>query len=256
MLTFKHSGAFGDLVYSLPLVQHLGGGEFYLHLDQLNWIGQHYYGSAPAEFHKGRLTREDYFSLKELLLAQTYITKFEILTTSQEITHNLDRFRPLFVGHPGNYVDIYATAFGITDPNILSKLRNTAWLTVPKPRQYPNRPYVINRTQRWLPPQLPPEWRRWQEEGRDLQSIFLGLESEYDEFIKQTGWRNCIYQQTEDLLAMAEYIAGADCYIGNQSVGLSLALGLGKQTLVELRRDLPRERNECYFHNRLCTEYF
>ena len=37
MKTFKHSGTGGDLLYSLPLVKYLGGGEFYLHLNQIDW---------------------------------------------------------------------------------------------------------------------------------------------------------------------------------------------------------------------------
>jgi len=94
---FKHSGAFGDLIYSLPMVKHFGGGGFYLHLGQLNWIGQHYYGSAPQEFHQGRLTLQDFDFMKSFMEAQDYISHFEILDASRtEITHNLDRFRPPF----------------------------------------------------------------------------------------------------------------------------------------------------------------
>ena len=255
MLRFKHSGAYGDLIYGLPLVRHLGGGEFYLHLHQIDWIGQHYYGSRPDPFHQGRLTRDDFFGLEALIKAQPYIQKFEILA-QQEITHNLDRFRPLFVGHPGNYVDIYAHAFGITDPQIQAGLRNTPWLTVPTVRKVEGRPIVINRSLRWLPPTLPDYWHQGLEKELDKESIFLGLPEEYSAFTKATGWRNTEYVPTKDLLDMAEYIQGSELYIGNQSVGLALALGLGKTVQAELRRDLPRERNECYFHNRPNTTYF
>ena len=44
MKTFKHSGTLGDIVYGLALTKYFGGGEFYLHLGQVDWIAQHYYG--------------------------------------------------------------------------------------------------------------------------------------------------------------------------------------------------------------------
>ena len=111
--TFKHSGTLGDLIYSLPLVKHFGGGKFYLHLNQVDWIGQHYYGAKPNPFHQGRMNAQDYEFMKSFMRAQDYIEDFLPLDPkATEITHNLDKFRPLFVGHPGNYVDIYAHAFG------------------------------------------------------------------------------------------------------------------------------------------------
>jgi hypothetical protein len=97
MKRFKHSGAVGDLIYSLPVVKHFGGGEFYLHLNQIDWIGKHYYGSAPNPFHQGRMTQTDFEYMQGFMEAQTYITKFATMKSDTEITHNLDRFRPVFV---------------------------------------------------------------------------------------------------------------------------------------------------------------
>lgn len=252
MKKFKHSGAFGDLIYSLPIVKHFGGGEFYVHLDQLNWIGQHYYGSTPNPFHQGRFTAKDVESLHGLLEAQEYITKVDILDPqTTEVTHNLDRFRKPFVGHPGNYVDIYADVFNVKDKETL---RNTPWLTVPEVKHCGERTIAVNRTHRWIPTELPSEWAGWKEEAAK-ECFFLGLPNEYEKFIKDTGW-DIPYQETKDLLEMAQYIAGADQYIGNQSVGLALAIGLGTQFLCEIRRDLPMERNECYFPGHPKGEYF
>ena len=134
MNTYKHSGAFGDLIYSLIVAKHTGGGEFYLHLDQLNWVGEHYYGSPPNEFHTGRLNRQDFEFMRPFLEAQEYITKFEILDpVNTEISHNLDRFRPIFVGHPTNYIDIYAALFGLLEDTEQSvKIRTEPWLSVPE----------------------------------------------------------------------------------------------------------------------------
>ena len=69
MKRFKHSGTTGDIIYALPLVQHFGGGEFYLHLNQVDWIGQHYYGSPPAEYHKGRMNEGDFEFMRAFMEA-------------------------------------------------------------------------------------------------------------------------------------------------------------------------------------------
>ena len=255
MSTFKHSGAFGDLIYSLPMVKRFGPGEFYLHLNQIDWVGKHYYGSAPNPFHQGRLTQADFDYMKTFMEAQAYITKFDIMTSYTEIRYNLDRFRTLFVGHPGNYVDIYARAFGITEPEEQTLLRNTLWITVPNPRVVDGRTVVINRTSRWLPRQLSTQWAEWKTQGFENKSIFVGLPNEHEAFKTATGW-DIPRADTPTMLDLAEVIAGSDLFIGNQSVALSLAIGLGKTVYCERRDDLPIERNECCGFNPEITTYF
>lgn len=243
---FKHSGTFGDLIYSLPIVKHFGGGEFYLHLNQINWIGQHYYGSEPNPIHQGRMNQKDFEFMKDFIEQLPYITKFGTLESSTEITHNLDRFRTLFVGHPGNYIDIYATAFNIVDADIRKNIRTQPWLSTKETTTIPGRPIVINRTPRWLPRTLSTKWQEWKSMGYEDQSVFIGLPEEYQMFKDQIGW-NIPYYSCKSMLDMAQVINGAELFIGNQSVALSLAIGLGKTYWVELRQDLPLDRNECYF---------
>lgn len=255
MKRFKHSGTTGDLIYSLALVKHLGGGELYLHLNQIDWVGQHYYGAKPTPFHQGRMTYADFEFLRPLMLAQDYISDFKVLDHTTEITHNLDRFRPLFVGHPGNYVDTYCAAFGITDTQTQEQIRNSTWLTVPNPVSIPQRPIVINRTPRWLPNQPSAQWAAWQQAGLDQQAVFVGLEDEYQQFIDQIGW-DIPWVNTESQLELASVIAGCELFIGNQSQALSLAIGLGRPYWCEARNDLPLSRNECYFANRSQGQYF
>jgi hypothetical protein len=255
MKKFKHSGTLGDLIYSLPLVKHFGGGEFYLHLNQVDWIGRHYYGSSPDPFHRGRMTPEDLEFMRSFMESQPYITRFDALDSDTEITHNLDRFRTAFVNHPGNYVDIYSQTFGILDTRQQETLRNQPWLTVSDPVHVPDRPYVVNRTARWCPGDTGPVWAAWRAEGADRHSVFVGLESEYRAFCQATGWELPHYP-TPTLLDLARVIAGAEQYIGNQSAGLALAIGLGVPYACESRRDLPLERNECYFPHRPNGEYF
>jgi len=256
MNTFKHSGTLGDIIYALPIMKHLGGGEFYLHLNQIDWIGQHFYGSKPTAFHQGRMTKNDSKFIRSFFEAQNYITKYADLDPNKDIiTHNLDRFRPAFVGHPGNYVDIYAGTFGITDPTTQSTLRNTPWLSVPKPTDLGNRTIVINRTARWQPRTLSPLWQQWKNTGIEEQSIFVGLPEEHTAFERATGW-DIPFRPTDTLLELAEIIAGCEQFIGNQSVALSVAIGLGVNFACEARDDMPLERNECYFYDHPNGEYF
>jgi hypothetical protein len=254
---YKHSGTTGDLIYSLPIVQHFGGGEFYLHMDQIDYLSRHFYGVESPAFHQGRMNNKDYEFIKSFMEAQTYITKFAQLNPSvDEITHNLDKFRPLFIQHPGNYVDVYATAFGISDPSVHTELRNNAWLTVPEVKTVEGKSVAVNRTARWIPPQLSPIWSEWTLQGIEDKAFFLGLPEEYEAFKRATGW-DIPYQPTTSLLEVAEYIAGADAFIGNQSVALSVAIGLGHPEIwCEARRDLPIERNECYFKEHPGIHYF
>jgi hypothetical protein len=255
MKKFKHSGAAGDLIYSLALVKHFGGGEFYLHLNQMNWIGQHYYGSLPAPFHRDRLNEQDFEFMHEFISSLAYITKFEVLSSQIEITHNLDKFRPFFVSHPGNYIDIYSHALGITDLGLKTSIRNTPWLEVPASPTLPKYSTIINRTARWLPPSPSPLWTQWRDQGLEQTAAFVGLPEEYQSFTQTMGYK-IPYVPTKNMLELAQMINGADCYIGNQSQGLALAMGLGVKTKCELRRDLPMDRNECYFPGLDRVEYF
>lgn len=255
MNAYKHSGAMGDLIYSLAIAQELGVGDFYLHLNQLDWVGRHYYGVEPAPFHQGRMTQQDFEYMESFMQAQPYINEFEVLR-DQEVTHNLDRFRPLFVGHPTHYLDVYNQAFGI-EGAARDRVLTTPWVHVPEPIQVKGRNVVVNRTQRWLPPELSPEWNDWREQGIDAQSLFVGLPNEFEEFKKATGWTQIEYYPTQTMLELASVLAGADMFIGNQSQCYALAVGLNlTRILLETRRDLPITRNECYFPAKTQIEYF
>jgi len=257
MKRFKHSGTLGDIIYSLPIMKHFGGGEFYLHLNQVNWIGQYYYKTPPQPYHNGKMDEKDFKFLAPLLRAQSYISKVDILDLkTTEITHNLDNFRPLFVGHPANYVTTYCMAFNIQDKNIIDRMNTEPWLTVPTAIKLDGKPYVINRTSRgWSPKERSPQWDLWLEKELDKSSVFIGLSDEYEEFKKFSGW-NLDYYPVKDMLELAQVIAGSEMFIGNQSSALALAQGLGVNYIFERRQDLPIERNESFFPKHEHGNYF
>ena len=151
---------------------------------------------------------------------------------------------------PTNYLDLYASLFG------LSGYETRPWLSVPNPRKIEGKSVVINRTARWVSKDHNPQWDLWRNQGYEDQALFVGLPAEYAAFCEATGWEIPWYA-TSNMLDLAEVIAGADIFIGNQSQCYALAVGLGVgQIHCEIRRDLPIERNECYFPKRSNIEYF
>lgn len=247
MKTFKHSGTLGDIIYSLPVMRALGGGEFYLHLNQVAWIAKHYYNSVPSEYHQNKMSTQDLEFMYDFMMQQSYIHKFEPLTPHIEITHNLDRFRPAFVHHPANYIQIYCEAFGINDTQTQNDIISTPWISVRQLNTKPGRPIVVNRTARgFSPQQRNPQWDQWRSQEWDKRAVFIGLEQEYEEFRKWSSW-DLTYYPTKNLLEIAEIIAAAELFIGNQSMALALAQGLGTPYAFEHRRDLPLNRNESFF---------
>ena len=79
MATFSHSGTTGDTFCSLVAAKILGGGEFYLKLNNLENVIKEKLGwsLAPGNRHAGRMTMDDYESMRELMLHQSYITDFK-----------------------------------------------------------------------------------------------------------------------------------------------------------------------------------
>ena len=63
------------------------------------------------------------------------------------------------------------------------------------------------------------------------------------------------YYPVNDFLELANVVAGADFVMANQNFVYSLAMGLGKQTLLETIKIKPLQYNECYFP-RDNTQYF
>lgn len=253
MKTYKHSGTFGDLIYSLSVVKKMTPGMFVVALENIERCVAEY-GYRPDEVdtaHRGRFTFQDYQMLAPLLRRQSYIQDVGTWTpgTSQPDV-DLDRFRGvLFRGFEGNYVQAYHMTFGL--PFDSAMLEET-WLEADATQIAP---VVINRTFRYRCPNGTGTWQGLLEQANISQNgVFVGTPDEHEDFVKSTGFR-VQYHAVQDFKELADVIAGADLFMGNQSAAYSIAMGLGKSSVLETIKIKPLANNECYFPRPNC-QYF
>jgi hypothetical protein len=250
MKIYRHSGTFGDLIYSLSVVKKMGGGTFAVHLENIeNCVAQ--YGYRPEEVdpaHKGRFRNKDFDLLRPLLSRQSYIDKVTVWTGDHDV--DLDRFRGvLFRGFEGNYVEAYHRTFNLPFD---TGMYNETWLEAdPKPVAS----IVINRTFRYRCPSGNGSWQNLLAQANISQNgIFVGTADEHEDFVKCTGF-DIDHYQVKDFKELADVIAGADLFMGNQSAAYSIAMGLGKSSVLETIKIKPLANNECYFPRDNC-QYF
>jgi hypothetical protein len=212
------------------------------------------YGYRPDEVaveHRGRFTDKDFEWLLPLLRRQPYIeTVRKWYQGDPEPDVDLDRFRGvLFRGFEGNYVEAYHRTFNL--PFTMQDY-DTPWLEADAKTVAP---IVISRTPRYQDPTGDEQWRAIVKEV-DLEStaIFVGTEKEHAAFEAATGKR-VPYHPVNDFLELANIVAGADFVMANQNFVYSLAMGLGKSTLLETIKIKPLQYNECFFPRTNC-QYF
>lgn len=247
MLKFSHSGTFGDLIYSLAAVKHLGGGDFYLRLNDMDRMAKRVLGAGSAGDHTGEMTQSQFDILKPFMESLPYINSFNVYN-GEAIDYSLEEAGFTIVQQNGNYTYSYATALGLDFYKNYNEFMLTPWLEVADPIRIPGRPVVVNRVNRHLygcDPELK-GWREFLKRGLKDTAVYVGKEDEHAWF-EQTLDIKIPHYKTENILDVARVIAGAEQFIGSQSMCLSIAIGLGKTTFCECRKDLPLNRNECYF---------
>lgn len=220
MPTFKHSGSIGDVIYSLPAVKALGGGEIRLDVNGKAWW-KHLFGDPVAQ-------------LAPLLEAQPYITGVTAWD-GKPVDYDLDLFRECF-WHPHlpkilTLADLHTMSVGLP-----AQLKDEKWLTI-EPSDY--RPAcVIHRSARYHSPFF--NWRMFVEDHPG--SVFTGLAKEHEDFEARFG--KIEHVPTANLLELARLIAGADMFAGNQSSPYSIAEGLKKKAVLEASPEVPN----CMFY--------
>ena len=249
-MIYKHSGTFGDLIYSLSVVKKLGAGAFAIALNNIE-ICVARYGYRPDEvdiMHKGRFTVADFNLIEPLLRRQSYITDVVPWKGIHDI--DLDQFRGvLFRGFEGNYVEAFYKTFNLP---FTADVYDETWLEADPLRMAS---VVINRTFRYRCPSGTASWQNLLEQANITQNgIFVGSDEDHEDFEKSTGFR-VQYYPVKDFKELADIIAGADLFMGNQSAAYSIAMALGKSSVLETIKIKPLANNECYFPRDNC-QYF
>ena len=239
---YKHSGTFGDLIYSLFAVERMGGGTIAIALNNIEkCVGEYAYRPEEVdEAHRGRFTQNDFDLLEPLLLAQPYIDDVIVWDGTHDV--DLDKFRGvLFRGFEGNYVQAMCMTH---DLEFKIEDYDKTWLTAATNKVSP---IVVNRTLRYRDmEQGDAVWRKMYNDGTMGETaIFLGNEREHEDFINMIG--PIQHYEVKNLLEMAAVINGADLFVGNQSVAYSLAMGMGKTSVLETIKIKPLHNNECFF---------
>lgn len=201
MTSFSHSGKLGDIVYSLAAVQVFGETRYYIKV---------------TEKHLSETVAK---SILPLLECQPNIAAAKIWS-GEVVDHNLDRFRN---HHPmrRNLADCHLKALGLD-----VTLSDRQWLQVPEVEEHPV-VFARSLSFRGIP-------GFWEETYRLLgkEAIFVGTEQEHEEFEFHIG--DVAFRPTQNLLELAQVIAGTKLFIGNQSCPYAIAEGLKRPAMQEV----------------------
>jgi len=220
MKTFKHGGAGGDMLYGMSVMYRLGGGKLYLRFD-----------------------REKKFYY-DLLISQPYINEIEYHVIHQDawsdfpVDYNLDLFRKQPFNDGYTLVECHMMAmkmkFDLTKP----------WFFV-EPKHIAD--IVINDTGKIRWEGITVDWDQLR--GFEDRCIFIGLDGEYKNFVRDRGY-NVQHYKIKDANEFAQIIKGSKLYLGNQSTGLALAEGLKHPRVADLylgkSKQYPKGENGHY----------
>jgi hypothetical protein len=258
--SFSHSGTLGDVLTAMCLVKILGGGDFYLRLNNMDKMIQEKLGWPDAGVHSGRMTQKDFDMLEPLMKSQSFINSFQVWD-GQTITHEFEevcRHHRANGVWPRNFSNQYAAALKIDPQANFEALQQQPWLECKDPIRITGRPVVISRNEKYLDgaPVYNPIWREWIEYGLADRCVFVGHESEHAWFQELYKCEVDFYP-TEDMLHLSRVLAGCELFIGNQSMpGTMASIALGKTSRIELRKNETQVNNEFFYPYRLNVSYF
>jgi hypothetical protein len=214
---FYMSGDLGDIVYALPTIRALGGGQLCV-------------GPAKDNSYfclREPMTRQRFDVLEPLLSAQkAYLSSvwYSDAMNGNRCHVDLNDSRRLhrepYYKAERNLADVPAVFFQLGTGHWRTK-----WLEAEPKRQAR---FIFARSLRYPGKDFP--WAKLVERyGKD--AAFVGVASEHAAFVKQFG--QVPFYATANLMEVASVIAGADWFIGNQSSPLAIAEGLKKNCVRE-----------------------
>lgn len=225
--TFFHSGDLGDIIYGLLFAREHRPIALIL-------------GPEPGVTTRQPMTPALFAWLQPLLARQTWIRSAEFGHNHTAACYNLNGFRKTWFdprtgcARRRRLFETYAEHF-----NEPALPENEAWLEA-DPVADMARPVVVSRSPRYNNNAFP--WaaiaKRYANRLR-----FVGLPEEFAAWTRAHG-PIATHATTRDALELANVIAGAALFIGNQSFPMALALALNVPVLQEVCASTP----DCVFH--------
>ena len=209
---YEHSGCIGDSVAAMKTIQLMGGG----HLVMSN------------RCNKRELRGPRYEWIKPLLEAQPYIKSVTWEEEPEGIDISFCKFRETYEPqHSLAWTQARYVGLDLTNVD--------PWLFV-EPSPLTKGKIVAHRSHRYRSAGFP--WKLIRQEfGERL--VFVGLPEERENLEAVMGGFKLLHLPTPNALEMAKLIAGADCFVGNQSSPFWIAAGLGKRLLQETWNEKP-----------------
>lgn len=224
MMTFKHAGDLGDIIYSLPVLKALANG-----VPAVLCI-------EAASYTRQYLTPDKWCGIDELIRRQPYIQDVRAYNMGEAVHRNLNDFRArLFqslrvgIGADKHLTHWMCDAHGVPHTVLLEQ-----WLTIADPIEAA--PVVFARAGAGRPPhqvyqnELFP-WYKVCEKYRG-KAVFVGSSHEHAVFCAAFG--DVPHYQTATLLEAARVIAGCKLFVGNQTATHAIAEGLKKNIVLEV----------------------
>jgi hypothetical protein len=241
MITVKHSGAIGDIIYALPYVASLGNNiDFY--------VGEHTfvrgipdqetpastYGVINYMFPLSKDLTDPAYSnfkaIKTLLEAQPFIANVYPVTEPRTYDHDLDEFRRSWTDSQ-SIIETVNGHFKFTG----YKREESFLHNIPVLSGYENT-CVCARSPRAVGYDGEGRYTRmikWIKQNKNPERfVFVGIQKEF-EYFQTSIWEDVEFINTADFLAVASVINSCPYGIFNSSAPLAIAAALNKERYVE-----------------------
>lgn len=219
-------GDIGDCLYLLCILSQLDGKQSLL-------INESHATKARGKEGAELLVR----NLKRLAEAQPYIKECRLSTPEDKVDWESAGFRKSYYVSGETLMGAHLNHL-IRVKGIGRHIDTTrGWLTSPQSTESKGR-IVINRTGRYRNQSF-----RWEQVVRHYRNrlLFVGLQHEWKEFCSMFGFVE--HAPTNDMMDVAELIAGSEMFIGNQSCAFAIAEGLKHPAIQETSKQFP----DCIF---------
>lgn len=209
---YSHTGKIGDVIYALPAImedlrhKRLPTAHLFLYDDY-----------ATTE---GHMDQDLVANVAPLLLNQAYIAGVSF--SPRPVQCHLTGWRS-WMGRYDTIVGAHLVTLGHGDADVFSE----PWIKVEGRRV---KQVIFNLTARWKDHQAFP-WEMVAKRFADC-SGFVGTQEEHEDFLRLTN-TEIPRLRTRNLLDLAQIIAGADLFVGNQSSPFALAAAMRVPRLLD-----------------------